>query len=167
ALALAPDAATYAYRGWGHLALDDPREALPDLEEAIRLDEKNGDAHNGRGYARVRLGQYREAVADAELALRLGPRDPRLLWNAARIHAQAAGKLNADVAKRDRKAVDLRYKYEERAVQLLRQALDLTPASKRAAFWRDCIGADTAALNPIRRSPAFAQLAAEYARPTR
>jgi hypothetical protein len=89
------------------------------------------------------------------------------LWNAARIYAQAAGQLDADVAKRDGKAVSLRSEWEKRAVELLRQALDLTPASERAAFWRDCIGADKAALNPIRSSPAFAQLAAEYSRPTR
>ena len=114
----------------------------------------------------MRLGQYREAVADAETALRLGPQSPRLLWNAARIYAQAAGKLDAAAAKRDRLAVALRSQYEQRAVQLLRQALDKA-APKQAAFWRDYIGADKAALSPIRSSPAFAQLAAEYSRPAR
>jgi hypothetical protein len=111
-------------------------------------------------------------VADAEKAVLLGPERPlqlpRLLWNAARIYAQAAGKLGADVAKRDRRAVERRFQYEQRAVQLLRQALDdVKPASERAAFWRDYIEADKAALNPIRPSAAFAQLAAEYARPMR
>jgi tetratricopeptide (TPR) repeat protein len=167
ALTLAPDPATYAHRGWTYLATDAPRLALPDFEEAIRLDPESGDAHNGRGYSRVRLGLYREAVEDAKTALRLGPTSPRLSWNAARIYAQAAGKLDADAARRDRKAVGLRSQYEQRAVHLLRQALDLTPAPARAAFWRDCIGADKVALNPIRRSPAFAQMAAEYSRPAR
>jgi tetratricopeptide (TPR) repeat protein len=165
ALTLAPDAATYAYRGWTYLATDAPLLARSDFADAIRLQPKNGDAHNGHGYARVRLGQYREAVVDAEMALRLGPQDPRLLWNAARIYAQAVGKLDADVVQWDRKAVELRSQYERRAVQLLRGALDLkkTP-SERAAFWRDCIGPDTVGLGPIRRGAAFAQLAAEYSR---
>jgi serine/threonine protein kinase/Tfp pilus assembly protein PilF len=167
ALALAPDPATYAHRGWTYLATDAPRLALPDFEEAIRLRPENGDAHNGRGYARVRLGHVPEAVVDAETALRLGPQDPRLVWNAARIYAQAAGQLDADAAKRDRRAVELRSRYEQQAVQLLRQALDLTPAPEQAAFWRDCIGADKAALHPIRRSAAFARLAAEYSKPAR
>jgi hypothetical protein len=61
----------------------------------------------------------------------------------------------------------LRSQYEEQAVQLLRRALDLKPGPERAAFWRDCIRPDTAGLGPIRRSPAFAQLAAEYAKPAR
>jgi tetratricopeptide (TPR) repeat protein len=167
ALTLAPDAATYAHRGWSYLAIDMPGRALPNFEEAIRRDSESGDAHNGRGYARVRLGHYREAVVDAETARHLGPQSSRLLWNAARIYAQAAGKLDADAAKRDRRAVELRSQYEQRAVQLLRQALDLKPAPERAAFWRDYIAADKAALSPIRSSPAYTQLAAEYSRPAR
>jgi tetratricopeptide (TPR) repeat protein len=167
ALDLAPDAATYTHRGWTYLATDAPRWARSDFEEAIRLQPKSGDAYNGRGYARVRLGQYREAVVDAETALRLGPQDSRLLWQAARIYAQAAGKLDADAAKWDRKAVSLRTQYEERTVQLLRGALKLKPDPERAAFWRDCIEADKAALSPIRNSPAFTQLAAEYSKPAR
>ena len=53
-----------------------------------------------------------------------------------------------------------------RAVELLQQALALCPVSQRASFWEDCIQAD-AALNPIRASPAFAQLTAQYPRQSR
>jgi tetratricopeptide (TPR) repeat protein len=167
ALALAPDAATYAYRGWTYLATDAPPLALSDFQDAIRLRPESGDAHNGRGYARVRLGEYREAVADAKAALRLGPRDSRLFWNAARIYAQAAGKLDADAARWDREAAELRSQYEQQAVQLLRQAIELNPAVGRTAFWRDYIEADKVALNPIRNSLGFARLAAEYSGPAR
>ncbi|MCI0464179.1 MAG: protein kinase [Gemmataceae bacterium] len=167
ALALEPDAATHAHRGWTYLANDAPRLALSDFQEAIRLQPESGDAHTGRGYARARLGQYREAVADAETALRLGPPSPRLLWNAARVYAQAAGKVDTDTALWDRRAGELRHQYEQRAVRLLRQALAMTRAPEREAFWRDFIRADSVALRPIHRSPAFAQLAAEYARPMR
>src|SRR3712207_7677552 len=40
--------------------------------------------------------------------------------------------------------------YQDRAVQLLRQAIDLTPAAQRGTFWRMTIAPD-AALDPIRR----------------
>jgi hypothetical protein len=44
---------------------------------------------------------------------------------------------------------------------LLRKALDLCPARQRSSFWRDYVRAD-AAWQPIRRSTAFAELAAEF-----
>ena len=75
--------------------------------------------------------------------------------------------LDADAARWDREAAELRSQYEQQAVQLLRQAIELNPAVGRTAFWRDYIEADKVALNPIRNSLGFARLAAEYSGPAR
>jgi tetratricopeptide (TPR) repeat protein len=163
ALALEPDSATFAYRGWVYLARQAPQPALDDFDAALRLDPDNGDARGGRGAALVHLGRLGEAVADAEKAVRSGPATPRTLWNAARVYAQAVGRLDAGAGPAGRTSLELRARYQDRAVQLLRQALDATPAAQRGPFWRDNVHNDDA-LNPVRPSTAFARLAAEYAR---
>jgi tetratricopeptide (TPR) repeat protein len=157
ALELESDAATYASRGWTYLVTRAWDLAQPDFEKALRLDPTQGDAYNGRGFARAMLGQYREAVADAEQALRLGPQTARNLYNAARTYAQAAaGTLG-------RSEGALRRRCEGRALELLRGALELHPAAQRTAFWRNTIQADPA-LNPLRQTPEYRGLAAQYSR---
>jgi tetratricopeptide (TPR) repeat protein len=164
ALALKRDGATYAHRGWAHVLSEAPLLALHDFEEAIRLEPELADAYNGRGYARVKLGQYRQAVADAEEAIRRGPRSERTLYNAARIYAQAVGKVDAETgATRPTGTAVLRARYESRALELIRQALDLHSASERRAFWQEFIMPD-GALQPIRRAPGLVRLAERYAR---
>ena len=88
-------------------------------------------------------------------------RHQRLLWNAAQAYAQAAGKLGAGSGAADRSDLPTRLVYQERALELLRQALLGKAAADRAAFWRDFIQ-DNAALMPIRNSAGFARLAADY-----
>ncbi len=163
ALRLKPDAATYAYRGWAHVLSEAPLLAWHDFEEAIRLQPDLGDTYNGRGYARVKLGRLRDAISDAEEALRRGPQTDRLHYNAARIYAQAAGRVDAEGGPRNRRRAATRSGYENRAVALVHQALGLHSAVERRAFWRRFVEAD-GALNPIRRNPGFARLAAEYSR---
>jgi tetratricopeptide (TPR) repeat protein len=138
------DASTHAYRGWAYLVSQAPHLALPDFDRAIQLDEGNTDAYNGRAAVRVRLGsklsQYQEAIADAEKAVRRGPKnDPRVRWNAARIYAQVAARLDAERSEQAAKASTV---YRAQALRLLRQTLELTPAAKREAFWRKHIQAD-------------------------
>jgi tetratricopeptide (TPR) repeat protein len=99
-LSLKKNSVSHAYRGWAYLVTKSPRLALADFDAAIQLDEHNGDAYSGRGFARLALGgkfsDYQKAVADADKALGHGSsKDPRRLWNAARIYAQAAAKLEA------------------------------------------------------------------------
>ncbi len=151
ALQLQPaDSRTRTYRGWAYLAGEAAVLALHDFEKVLRLEPANGDAYLGRAHARVRLGQYARAIADADAALRHGPETPRLLWNAARVFAQAAG---ANVTAKG--------EHEERTVRLLQKALERLPEGQRSAFWRTCIHPD-AALEPVRRQPAFLRLEAEY-----
>ncbi|MCI0457110.1 MAG: tetratricopeptide repeat protein, partial [Gemmataceae bacterium] len=161
ALEKEPDAATYAARGWCYLVADAPRLALPDFEEALRRAPEQADAYAGRGYSRVLLGETRLALADAEEALRRGPPAPRLYYNIARIYAQAIATLDSEPARHRSTAVDLRSRWQDRALQLLTKALHVQSPPEAARFWQNVIAMDKA-LNPIRRSPEFRQLAARY-----
>jgi tetratricopeptide (TPR) repeat protein len=164
ALALRPDdSKTHAYRGWVYLVEEALRPALHDFEAAIRLDANNGDAYNGRGYIRVRLGEVTGAVQDAEEALRRGPHDPRMIWNSARIYAQSVKMSAIKNPLPNAAELALRRQHQERALQLLGDALASTPAAGRAAFWRSYVQPDVAgAFAPLRRSPEFVRLASEY-----
>jgi tetratricopeptide (TPR) repeat protein/tRNA A-37 threonylcarbamoyl transferase component Bud32 len=152
----------HARRGWAYIVDEAPRLALADFEEALRLDPKNADALTGRGYARVKVGQTRDAIADAEQALRLEP-PASLVYATARIYAQAAGRAAAETNPQSVRPGPTRVPYQDRALQLIRQALAALPAEQRAPFWRDNVQTDTA-LAPITRSPEFVQLAASYSR---
>jgi eukaryotic-like serine/threonine-protein kinase len=156
ALELQPDAATYAARGWAFLVTDARQLALPDFERAIRLKPKLGDAYAGRGFVRVLQGKVSEGIHDADEALRHGPLSPRLVYNVARIYAQAA--------RMTEKRYSESYRYQEQAVALLQKALDLVPPAERAAFWTKYVRPDTA-FNPVHAHFRFRQLAARVPRP--
>jgi tetratricopeptide (TPR) repeat protein len=149
ALEIQPDAATHTYRGWVYLVEGAPKLALDDFEAAVRLGAGDGDAYNGRGNARAKLGQGREAVRDAEEALRRGPRTPRMLHNSATVYAQAAG-LAAGAADR--------HGDEERALDLLREAVAAVAADRRARFWAEQIDRDPD-LAPLRGLSRYRELA--------
>jgi tetratricopeptide (TPR) repeat protein len=142
ALELDATSAVQVYRGWAHLVCDAPKLALRDFELAIQLDAKNADAYCGRGFVLAGQGRYHDALRDAEHAVRLGPPTARLLYNAGRIHAQCPG--NSDL----------------RALELIRQSLDLLPKNQRAPFWATNVRSD-AALNALRGLPGFVRLEAE------
>jgi tetratricopeptide (TPR) repeat protein len=161
ALRLKADAAAYAYRGWAHVLSEAPLLALHDFEEAIRLQPDLGDTYNGRGYARVKLGRLHDAILDAEEALRRGPPTDRLHYNAARIYAQAAGRVDAEGGPRNRALAATRAALVSRAVALVRKALGLHSAAERRAFLQRFVETD-GALNPIRRNSGFAKLAEKY-----
>jgi tetratricopeptide (TPR) repeat protein len=169
ALALKPkDAALRAARGWAYLANDAPKLALPDFDEAVRLDPADGDAWNGRGLARLRAEPDRQAVAaavaDADEAVARGKRGARLLFNAARVYALAAGRLDAETARPGTRTRETRAAYQAQALTRLRECLELVPGPEQAAFWRDNVQGDPA-LNPVRQDEGFARLAAEATRP--
>jgi len=166
ALEITPDSRLYAARGWLYLIGEAPALADGDFAEAIRRDPDDGNAHNGRGYAQVLLGQYQAAVEHAEEAVRRGPRSALTFYNAARTLAQAAGRAAADPALAPRQARETSTRYEERALELIRAALESRPIDQREAFWREHVANDSA-LNPIRRGEGFARLQAKYSRGSR
>jgi hypothetical protein len=94
----------------------------------------------------------------------LKPKEPRLVYSAARIYAQAVAKAEAD--RRQPRRGELARDYQDRAVLLLRKTLDLLPARQRGTFWREKIMADNS-LYPIHGSTGFLQLAADYRRAAR
>jgi serine/threonine protein kinase/tetratricopeptide (TPR) repeat protein len=167
ALGVARDPALLALRGQAYLFQDALTPALHDFQEALSIDRANGDAYNGRAFVHARRGQYRQAVADANQALDCAPenaRDPRLLCNAARVFAQAAGGIDAERGRSTRPVLEERSTYQDRAVRLLRQALELQHPGERRAFWRKIIVPDRA-LDPIRRpGSGYRELEAEYGR---
>ncbi len=139
----------YLARGQEYLALNALPPALADFEEALRLAPGHVDALLGRAHARVKLGDPSRAVADADRTLRGQPREPRLWHGAARVYAQAAGQVKAESGQEQFQA-QLRTRYLQRAVVLLRTALELVPAGQRPAYWQEQVLKDTA-LYPIRR----------------
>ncbi len=148
------DSATHAARGWALLACAAHRLAEVDFSEAIRLDPKNADAHKGRGFTRAAVGNHLGAVKDVEAALRLVPNNLALLQDAARVFAQVVGQLERPDRKQGPGDPALCDQYRKRAVELLRRALQLTPAAQRRRFWEQRVEPDKA-LEPIRGSPEY------------
>jgi tetratricopeptide (TPR) repeat protein len=140
-------------RGLALLVSDSPRSALRDFDEALRLDPSSGEAHSGRGLALVLLGDYRSATAEAEVSLRHDqePPSPRRTYNAARIYTQAATAAASDTSEKAQRAMVLVDRYQDRAVALLKLALERTPAVQRTSFWRDQVAADPALRSLQRR----------------
>jgi tetratricopeptide (TPR) repeat protein len=49
-------------------------KAIADLDEAIRLDPRNGRAFSNRGWVLGQQGQYQRSIADLDIAIKLTPR---------------------------------------------------------------------------------------------
>jgi tetratricopeptide (TPR) repeat protein len=158
ALALRPDAATLTSRGWAYLRLDAPKLALPDFEAALRADAGSAEALCGRGRCRVLLGKTEDGVADAEAALaRARQPTARLLYNAAAVHAQATLALENATGS----AGTAQIRSQERAVELLRRALEKIPERQRADFWRENVQKDKA-FQSLRRSTSMGYLSRSF-----
>jgi tetratricopeptide (TPR) repeat protein len=138
-------------RGLAYLVSDAPRPALRDFDEALRRDASNGESHSGRGLALALLGDHRGATAEAEESLRSDPPTARRAYNAARIYAQAAIAAAAEARDKGRLAVTLVERYQDRAVALVKLALEKTPTDRRAAFWQGQVAADPALRSLQRR----------------
>jgi serine/threonine protein kinase/lipoprotein NlpI len=145
ALALRPgDPRLLTARGVAYVVSDAPRLALHDFDLALRQDASNGETHSGRGLALARLGDHRAAIIAAEESLRHDSLTPRRAYNAARIYAVAAAAAAAEVGPGARLAANAAEGYQERAVALIKRALDLTPPERRVAFWQSQVAADPA-----------------------
>ncbi len=159
AVRIRPDAPTLAYCGWAYLKLDALQPALNKFEAALKLEATNADALCGRGLARVRLGDVRGALEDAEAAQNLDSHKPELLFQTACIYAQAARRVDAQGAVIGNPAAQ----YRERSVKLLSALMGRMPEREREAYWHDRIESEPA-LDPIRRSNAYFDLARAYSR---
>jgi tetratricopeptide (TPR) repeat protein len=158
ALELRPDdARLLTERGWAYLVFDSPRLALADFEAAIKLEPGDGDAYSGRGTARAVRGDHAGAVADAREAIRRAGTGPRVIYNAARIYAVAASAVSQELGENGRQARQLAGRYQDTALQLIRQAFEREAPEKRAAFWRETVQLDPA-LKAIRRRIKFEDL---------
>jgi tetratricopeptide (TPR) repeat protein len=162
ALAKERDPYSLTGRGWVHVASGSLQIALVDFTEAVKLESGNSYARSGRGYVLARLGQYQTAVIEAEESVRLGPKAPGLQHNAARTYALAVARLDAEL-QATRQILETRFKYQVRALELLRLALEALPADQRKAFWNNSIARDPD-LKSIRRSPGYINLETEYGR---
>jgi tetratricopeptide (TPR) repeat protein/tRNA A-37 threonylcarbamoyl transferase component Bud32 len=131
-------------RGLAYVLSEAPRLALHDFDAALRLDPANGEAQSGRGQALVLLGDYRAAIAAAEESLRLDAPTARRAYNVARVYARAAILAAGEVSARGPVAVTQVDRYQERAVALVKLALERTPAERRAALWQSDVAADPA-----------------------
>jgi eukaryotic-like serine/threonine-protein kinase len=158
ALEIRPDdAGLLAKRGWVYLTVESPRLALVDFEASVKLNPADGDAYNGRGTARAMLGDHAAAVADAREAVHRGGASARVKYNAARIYAVAASVAAAEVGAKARQARQLSLKYQDIALQLIREEFAREAPEKRAAFWRETVLGDPA-LKAIRRRLNFDDL---------
>ena len=146
-----------AKRGWVYLTVESPRLALVDFEASVKLNPADGDAYNGRGTARAMLGDHAAAVADAREAVRRSGASARVKYNAARIYAVAASVAAAELGANGRQARQLSLKYQDIALQLIREEFAREAPEKRAAFWRETVLGDPA-LKAIRRRLNFDDL---------
>jgi tetratricopeptide (TPR) repeat protein/tRNA A-37 threonylcarbamoyl transferase component Bud32 len=158
ALSQRPGSATLlTRRGWAYLASGAASLARSDFAAAIRLDPVSSDAYSGRGSAMVALGHAKEAATDAEESLRLGDLEPRLIYNASRVLAQAAECVQEGHSARSRVALELARSYQDRSLQLLAQSLRRMPVEQRAVFCRDVVASDLA-FEKIRALPGYSRL---------
>ena len=110
----------------------------------------------------MQLGRAKEATADAEAALRQALRPGhRLLLSCARIYGRAVGVFDTEGGRpADSQQA---FRYQEYALQLLREALGAMPAAERATFWRSKVSGDPA-FRSIRNSRGWRELGRTYAR---
>ena len=137
-------------RGWSNVANEANRPAIRDFDEAIHLAPTDAEAYLGGGLARARLGKYRDAESDAEKAFKVGDGSAMFTFRVARVYCQAAVAVSEEARNKRPKADRPLQRYQDRAVALIRQAVERTPVEQRAAFFRETILKDPAVL-PIRR----------------
>ena len=161
------DDETRCQRGWAYLMTDATRLALVDFEACLQSDPANAEARLGRANVRIRLRERDAALEDAAAAEKQGPLTEHLLYNLARIYAQAAGQLEAEAGQAPRRpeqfAAYLRWtEYTEKAIDCLSRALTEVPEPERASYWHKQIAADPA-FTAVRQRPWYRLMAERFA----
>ncbi len=145
----------YNSRGNAWRDKDDNERAIPDYNEAIRLNPSYSHSYLGRGNAHREIGEFDRALADYEMALRLDPRDPYVYHGRANVLVDK-GQFDRAIAD-ETEAINLDPKYAEsyagravahsrnrdfdRALRDHDEAIRLSPRepryySSRGATWR-------------------------------
>jgi tetratricopeptide (TPR) repeat protein len=155
ALMLKEDAETHSLRGWASLSQEAPKPALADFDVALRLEPAHIESQRGRATALFLLGRGWEAEEAVQKALKQGPRTPELLFQVACIYGIVAGQRGAERST---------LHYQERARELLAEALQLIPdKAERRAFWQNKVE-KAPPLNSIRGGSGMQELARLYVR---
>jgi tetratricopeptide (TPR) repeat protein len=163
-LDLQPDSNTHAYRGWAYLlAVKDLGMARRDFEKALSLNRENSHARSGLGLVHARLDHPAAAHAVAVQALQDEPAPVPLLLNVAHIYAQLA----RHAAAKDPRNGTTRRIFQEKAIGLLRRAMDLTEAPARVGFWQNMVRGDRDLHAPLYGHPEYDRLDRVYFRRTR
>lgn len=103
------------------LASGKSEEAIVAFEAALRLDPRNGAAHNGLGSLLNAAGRYAEALPHAEAAVAADPDNGRYLYTRGLVRAEH-GRFDEAVADFDRAIAafpDMTYAYLERSAAKL------------------------------------------------
>ncbi len=145
----------YNSRGNAWRDKDDNERAIPDYDEAIRLNPSYAHPYLGRGNANRELGEFDRALADYNEAIRLDPRDPYIYHGRANVWVDR-GEFDRAIAD-ETEALNLDPKYAEsysgraiawsrkgefdRALRDHDEAIRLAPKeprylSSRGATWR-------------------------------
>ncbi len=132
-------------RGWAYLVYESPKLALADFEAAIKLDPADGDAYSGRGTARVRLGDSALGPWPTPVRHSITPKRTRESCTMPRGSMPWRPRARPPIAGGNGREAGLPVaRYQDVAVDLIREALERQPPEKRAAFWRDTIQPDPA-----------------------
>ena len=153
--------ATLAERGNIYLARSAYGLALADFEAALARDKDNANALAGRGLVRAMQKDFDGAEDDAERAWVIDRQTPRIAWMAARTLALVHARLRSQgtfVSVQESKDM---VRYRKRAVELLEQALALTPPDEQGSFWRDVVQHDVW-LSQLSDQPKYRELAQKY-----
>jgi lipoprotein NlpI len=92
-------ATIYYYRGTIYMSKKDYKRAIPEFDEAVRLDPTLAPGFNTRGYARFFLGDFKAAVTDFTKSVEQRPEDLyAILWRYI-VQAKTGGDAAADLEK--------------------------------------------------------------------
>ncbi len=138
------------HRGWAYAASQAYQPAIEDFDRVLSLAPRDADAYLGRGLARARLNLDSKAESDANAGAQVRRWQARFTLRVARVFTQAMVAVLAEARGKRPDVERLVKRYEDRAVTLVRLALQRTPESERGAFFHNTILADPA-MKPIRK----------------
>jgi serine/threonine protein kinase/tetratricopeptide (TPR) repeat protein len=148
-------------RGWAYLFCSAPKLALRDFDAALAREPGQADALSGRGLAHAQLGQAKAALADARASIAAALNNPRLLYNAARVHCQVAAQIANDPAVERELGAGSAHVCRDNALALMVKAIDRVPGPDKARFWAEVVHPDTS-MGLVRETSTYRALQARF-----